>query len=236
MLRKLFIALMALSLLVSAGLAEVPSAFNEAVKQFIEKKGADWADGEIQVKLKSGDSFFSKFADDKEVKYRISEGYALSKLTPNLVLPVEAYKGEETLDKAYVSVKIEVLKQVLVAKNKIQKKKTIALEDITIETKDVALYPNKYFEDETELIGKMSNALIPKGSVILEWMVKEKPAVNKGDKIRLLAREGGVEVWASGVALEDGQIGEEINVRRSGSREKLDGKILSSEIIEVRVP
>jgi len=221
---------------ISLSSAQVPGKFLDGVKDYAVKHNPDWAAAEIIVTVKGGQSFFNKYADDPKVKFKIAENFTLTKITPNLVLPVVALKGDEELGRGYVSLKIEVQEDVVVAKEKILKGQTISDEQLKLENKEVALYPNKYFLKTDKVKDKAAAALIPAGTIILEWMVKEKPDVARGQTVRILARAEGVEVWSSGVALAEGRVGDSIKVKRSDSRNKIEGKILSNEIVEVQLP
>lgn len=223
-------------LLVSLAQAEVPAQFLDSIKDQVIKQNPDWAEGEVAVKVKSGQGLFEKYAGDPKVKFQIAENYHLTKITPNLILPVVALTEHKELERAYVNFQIEVLQNVVVAKEKIGKGQLISEDKLVLEKKEVGLYPHKYFLKTEKVKDKAAAALIPAGTVILEWMVKDKPDVSRGQTVRILARSQGVEVWSLGVALGEGRIGENIKVKREGTKQKLEGKILSNEIVEVILP
>jgi len=216
--------------------AEVPEKFLVTVKDYAVKYNPDWSAAELTVTVKSGQAIFDKYTGDPKVKFKIAENFNLSKVTSNLILPVVAFKGDEELERSYVSLRIEVRQIVVVAKEKILKGQAISEDQLRLEKKDVGLYPLKYYVGLDKVKDKAAAALIPAGTIILEWMVKEKPDIAKGQTVRLLARAEGVEVWSSGVAVTEGRVGESIKVKRPDSKNKIEGKILSNEIVEVQLP
>lgn len=222
--------------LVSLSLAQAPSKFLEDVKTYAVKHNPDWLAAELTVKVKGGQAFFEKYAGVPKVKFKIAENFNLTKVTSNLILPVVAEAGDEELGRSYVSFKIEVQQDVVVAKEKILKGQTIGEEKVRLEKKDVGLYPLKYYVNLDKVKDKAAAALIPAGTIILEWMIKERPDIIKGQTVRLLARAEGIEVWSSGVAVTEGRVGESIKVKRPDSKNKIEGKIISNEIVEVQLP
>jgi flagella basal body P-ring formation protein FlgA len=233
--RKILAAAL-LCFLISLSSAQAPSKFLDGVKDYAVKHNPDWAESEVLITVKSGQSFFDKYAGDPKVKFKIAENFTLTKVTSNLILPVVAFEGDEELARSYVGFRIEVLQNVVVAREKILKGQIISEEQLAMGKKEVALYPNKYFLKTDKVKDKAAAALIPAGTILLEWMVKDKPDISRGQTVRILARAEGVEVWSSGVAVTEGRVGESIKVKRPDSKNKIEGKILSNEIVEVQLP
>lgn len=222
-------------LLVFPACGEVPDQVKGLIKEYLVKQNPEWEAAEMEVVVQGGDEFFGNYAPRKNVKFYVPEGYNLTKVTPRLILPVAAYAGSEELGRAYLTVRVEVYKNVLVAKNKIIKKQAIKESDLDLMLREVSLYPHKYFSDREMIVGKVAGVNIPKGAVLLEWMVKENPVVARGSQVKILARTGDITVWSEGMALEDGQVGETIAVRRIDNKSKFEAVVLSPEIVEVKL-
>lgn len=84
-----------------------------------------------------------------------------------------------------------------------------------------------YFVQPSEIIGWTSKRSIAAGSIITAPMLKPPLAVSKGNALIIEARRNGVTIRASGTALENGIIGQQIKVRNDRS-----GNIIKATVIE----
>ena len=206
----------------------------EAVKDFIAKNNPEWSDGEIVVTLKGAEGFIKKYSG-RGVEFEIPKDYRLTRITPRIILPLRAKKDGVEVKRTTIYALVEVYKDVVVAKQKIKKGAVFTQKDLMIKEADVSLYPNKYFADLNGLEGKISKSLIPQGSVIFSWMVKTKPLVKKGNRVRILVLTPEVQLEAQGFALEDGQLDEVIKIKRENSKRVLNAVVISSSEVEVRI-
>ena len=215
--------------------AEVPSLVNGLITKFVTEKNPDWKNSKIQISINGGEEFFSKTEGIPKIKYVIPAMYNLSKVTPNMILPIEAVEGHKTIGKTMLTVKIEVIKDVVLAKNLIRKGALITDADLQKENRDISLYPGKFYTDNGKVAGKITTTMIPQGSIILEWMVQEKPSVYEGGLIKIVAQSDGIIVSSSGTALSNGKIGDIINIKRNGSNDKIKARIISEDTVEVEM-
>lgn len=215
--------------------AEPIDSAKAAVKDYVLSHNAQWDGGNIVVTIKGGDKFFEKFANDDKVKFVVPEEYELTKITPNLILPIAAVSNGHEIDRITAMVRIEVYKDVLVSSSKIDKKDIIGEDDVELKTKDVSFYPPNYFTSKDQAVGKMANTLIQKGIVLVNWMVKDEPVVTKGSQVRIIVRSDNILIESQGTAMSDGQLDDVIAVRRLDSREQIQAKVLSPDTVEVQL-
>ena len=62
----------------------------------------------------------------------------------------------------------------------------------------------------------------------LEWVI------NKGDKIDIIKSAGGIDISASGVALESGQKGEKIKVMNLSSEKNLVAWVINEKKVSIK--
>jgi len=215
--------------------ADVLDKAKEAVREYVIKHNADWEDGNIVVTIKGGDKFFEKYALDKKVKLEVPSRFEMTKITPSMILPMTAVAGGRELGRTMIIVRIEVFKDVAVANRKIGRKEKISEEDIDLRTKDVALYPARYFTSKDEIIGKIAGSMIQKGMVVLDWMVADEPVVSRGSQIKIIAKGENIVIETQGTALKDGRLNDLIPVRRENSREEFKAKVVSPDMVEVKI-
>jgi flagella basal body P-ring formation protein FlgA len=219
------------------GLAEasVSDKITEAVRQYALRHNQDWKGGEINVVVSGAEKLDEKYGSQDKVRFEVPKQYEISKVTSSMIMPVAAYSGEKELGRATVIVRFEVIKEVVVAAGKIGKRAEIGAGDIELKKVNIATYPNKYFTSKPEVLGKLANGIIPQGTVLLNWMVKDTPLVLKGSKVKVTVKADNLLIESSGVALADGLLNEIIAVRRSDSKEVFQAQVVSPENVEVKI-
>lgn len=206
-----------------------------AIEEYILTERPDWQGEDIRISFKGGEKVLRAYGKKQEVEFKVPSVYKLTKITPQMVLPMAVMVNGAPKEKFNVRVKVELYKDVVVALKKINKSAVVTAKDIGVAKREVALLPAKYFEDTQELVGKMAKASIYEGSVVFDWMIKLQPSVVKGQKVKIIAESPGLLVEAAGIALEDGQIGDTIKVKRVDSKEKIEAEITDSNEVEVKL-
>lgn len=112
-----------------------------------------------------------------------------------------------------LDVEIEVLKAV----SNLQKDKIIDLREVTVERIKLKNLYAKPLKKES-LKNLAAKRLIRAGSVITAQDVGEASAIKKGSSVNVVVIADFLEVETAGVALEDGEIGEHINVKTKNGK------------------
>ena len=123
----------------------------------------------------------------------------------------------------------------MIARRRIKRGEAISPEDLALEERDIAVIPQKYFEDINKVANTESKTTIPKNSTIFEWMIKEIPLVHRGEEVAILVTAPNLMVKTVGIALEDGYLGKGIKVKRQETNKTLEGLLVSSDEVEVRL-
>ena len=93
-------------------------------------------------------------------------------------------------------------------------------------------FTNFYDKPIVDLQGLESKVFIPQGKILIQRLVRKIPLVHRGDLLSAVARDGRVEVFFNVKALDDGQKGEVIKVRRE--YKILKAKVLSRSEVEIQ--
>lgn len=124
-----------------------------------------------------------------------------------------------------VAVEVRVEEPVLVAARALERGRAIEPADARIEVRDVTWEARRALRDPAEAAGKRLRRPVAEGSVIGLDDLEEIPAVRAGERVRIVARLGGVEIAAAGEARASGAIGATIPVRNESSRRIVQARV-----------
>lgn len=87
----------------------------------------------------------------------------------------------------------------------------------------------------TSLLGLRTKRMLNERSALRRSAVEPAPAVRRDQLVSMLVRSGTVTIGASGVAKDDGAVGEIIPVQRLGSKEMVQARVVGQQIVEIEV-
>ncbi len=221
----------------ASALDDPEQALSEVIEYYVMDKYPDWIGYDIKITFKYADKIFGSLRElEGEVDFSVIEVYRDFKGVGNVIFPI-LVSGADGSRKIFVRARVEVFKNIVIARRRIKRGEEIAVEDLALESRDIAVLPQKYFEDIVYVANTETKTSIPKNSTIFEWMIKEIPLVHRGDEVALLITAPNLMVKAKGMALEDGYLGKKIKVkvRRKDSKNILEGRLISSSEVEVRL-
>ncbi len=85
------------------------------------------------------------------------------------------------------------------------------------------------------LAGLRTKRMVKENSVLQRSFIEEIPAVKRDQAVSLLVKANNLTIGSSGIAKEDGLIGEEILVQRVGTRETVRAKVVGQSIVEIEI-
>ncbi len=133
-----------------------------------------------------------------------------------------------------VQARVEEYKEIPIAARGILRGHVVEPGDVVMARLNVAALPRDISDDSSRIIGLQTNADIPPGEVFRAKSLEVPMVVTSGQRITLMVRSGGLEVTASGEALESGAMGQAIKVRNVDSKRTVVGTIIDSGLVEVR--
>ncbi|MBB1386408.1 flagellar basal body P-ring formation protein FlgA [Pseudoalteromonas sp. SG45-5] len=132
----------------------------------------------------------------------------------------------------YVHVRIVEMAPVVVTSTNLARGEIITSSHLTIEMKRTHFIRAQYLDDLKVLIGSRSKRNIRSGTPVL---LNQICMVCKGDPVTIYANIKGLRVKTSGIALEDGILGEQINVKNKKTGKVLNARVDGVESVQVNI-
>ncbi|MBU0502109.1 MAG: flagellar basal body P-ring formation chaperone FlgA [bacterium] len=236
--KKLFVltfCLICFSTTAARAMATAEAAIIEEIKKYVLTTYPDWLGLEIKVGLKNSDRIklgLEEFEDQANIE--ILETYKTFRPIGNVIFPIKVVDSKQE-KKIFVRAEVEVFGDLVVAAASISRRQIIVPDLVKIDKRDIALLPQKYFTNLDQVIGKEAKTVIPKGSTIYEWMIKDIPLVHNGEKLMILVKGPNLWVKTRGVSLMDGYLGKMIKVKAENSQETLEGVLVAPDKVEVEL-
>lgn len=193
---------------------------NNSLENYLSQKLDQYSRFEFSItSLPKG---LSKFDDTKleiinDGNFRLSGSYAF--------VPVKL-KYDKNASASFVTVKLELYDNVLVANREIAKGEMLSNSDFVIEEKCVTGLRTNVFTD-VELLGEYrSRTKISSGLILEDYMLEKAPLINTGDFINALFINGSVTISFGVTARTQGGKGEIIRVSDDSKR------IFKAEVID----
>jgi flagella basal body P-ring formation protein FlgA len=118
----------------------------------------------------------------------------------------------------YVPVTVKIQAPVVVAARPLANGKTLAAEDLNLQTQDLTQLPAGVLTDPALAIGQTLNVGLLPGYPIRQDMLRAPIVIRQGQSVRLVAQGGGFNVSAEGKALGNAAAGQTVQVRTSAGQ------------------
>lgn len=135
----------------------------------------------------------------------------------------------------HVPVTISVFKNVLVAARTLQKAAILTEADIKLVRHDLSSLAYGYYEDKKSGSGMKLKRRVVAGAVLTPAMLKKPRIITRGQKVAIMAQSGRMQIRMMGKALDSGALGDRIKVLNVKSKQKLEGTVTSSSVVEVDI-
>ena len=129
-------------------------------------------------------------------------------------------------------VSIKVFDLVLIANHDLRIETPVVESDFRVE--EIAIDGRtEYLKDSKEIKGLVPHRFIRAGSPITIDYFQQPVAVESGHVVKILFKQGGLQVVAKGIAMTRGRIGQVIKVKNEASQKILSAKVIDSQTVEV---
>ncbi|MBM7622909.1 flagellar basal body P-ring formation chaperone FlgA [Sporohalobacter salinus] len=176
---------------------------------------------------------------DKEVRLPVGKvklqigNVNTKKLLGRIAIPVNIYVDGKLAKKKYVQAQITAYQKVLVAKESIERRQSLAKDLFKWEKRELAkLYGNQPFTNLDSLSNYRLERRINSGQILTKNLIEIPPLVKRRDKIKIVAEVGQVRVSTVGVALESGAEGDIIKVRNIKSDQEIMAKVIEKKVVK----
>lgn len=150
-----------------------------------------------------------------------------------VVAKLSYFSDGKPVSKASVSVRIGILKPVLVTTSIIKSNELISPDKVTFETRDIAAAGELPLSELTQLNNMVAAHYIPAGRALTNSMLMIPPTMRVGDKVTIKYTRGPLLLTADGVARENGAIGNRIKVTNSLSRKIITAVVVNATTVAI---
>jgi flagella basal body P-ring formation protein FlgA len=149
--------------------------------------------------------------------------------TPRVLVQVECPQPDGWSTR--VTVKLQLWRHVLVAARPLQRGDGVGTDDVRSEERDITTLGYGYLENLEQTQGRSLARALAAGSVLTPAALGGRRMVRAGDHVQMIARVGGTEVRAEGVALGSGDNGARLRVRNGSSGRVIDAIVSAPGVV-----
>jgi flagella basal body P-ring formation protein FlgA len=132
-----------------------------------------------------------------------------------------------------VTVDIEVLTEVIVAKRPIGRYKMITKDDICLQKKDISNLSSNIITNSEDVMGKRAKRVINAKTVLRADLIEFPSLVRRGDIVSIIAESEGLRITALGEVKEKGSKGQRVRVVNLDSKKGIYARVLDSNTVVV---
>ena len=163
---------------------------------------------------------------------KVNPEYSPIKNGSNL-LNVTVYSLDGVYKEFSTVVRVRPFDDVIIARRMLDRHQKITEDDIGSQRVETTKFNRHFFRRDDAIIGYRTKQIIQKGKVIFASMVELPPVIKRGDVVKIEIILKNVEVTALGQALEDGRLGDTINVKNISSGKRLQARVVDEKTVKV---
>lgn len=133
----------------------------------------------------------------------------------------------------YVPVRINIFKTVLVAKRALVKGSRIKNDDIYAMEMDAQKLKQGYFTESNELVGLVCKHDIQPDNPLNPHNIELDKMVHRGEQVSIVATDNNLTVSMDGIAMNDGILGDTVNVKNLSSKRVLEAQVAGKKRVKV---
>ncbi len=135
----------------------------------------------------------------------------------------------------YVPAKVQVFDRVVVSARPLSRGNVLAAGDVELTEMEVTSLAGGYLSAPEQAFGKALRRNVQIGAVLGPGLLELPKLIQRGERVQIIARTGGMEVRMEGEALEDGAKGEVIRVRNRSSKRGVEARVAGPGTVEIRL-
>jgi flagella basal body P-ring formation protein FlgA len=133
----------------------------------------------------------------------------------------------------YVPVTVSVMMPVVVTATELHRGALIRKEDLQLENRDISLLHRGYLESMDQAVGKSVKQSVRRNQVLTPSKIVSPRAIKRNSRVTILASSDAIQVRMTGIALENGSVGERIRIRNQSSSREIDAKVIAPGVVQV---
>lgn len=216
----------------AAGGTKVPAIeLEQAVREFLDVQ-RDGRSGQTEISFRSVPENIEIAARE----YRLHVvGDTRTEWKGAVAVRVEIEAEGKIVHRCLVSVLIRTYAEVLIAERVIQRHAEPGPDDVRTLRMETTLFQRRVFVALSSLEGVRSRQIIPRGSILYEDLFERIPMVQRGERVNVHVRSGGVMLSTEGIVQDDGDRGDFVTVELASRRDRIRGRIDGDNLVTVQV-
>ena len=135
----------------------------------------------------------------------------------------------------HLPINVNVFDDVLVAQRPLSRSQKIGSDMLKFEKRNIALLNQGYFTQSNDLKKMEPRRNLKRGSILTPNNTRPSEIVKLGQNVTLVLNYNGINIRASGKALQSAQMGQIIKVRNSQSQKIVEGIVSGEGLVEVNL-
>jgi flagella basal body P-ring formation protein FlgA len=210
-------------LLISFSAGDVQREIVKYLEQYYPLQGGQYICDAAAVNIAPNSAYDSVAVDG--FGKDIPQGLVVAKLS--------FYSDGILIDRENVSVKIGIIKPVLVTSRIIRANEPITADNVTFQSRDVASVSEPPICDIAQTSGMVATHYLPVGRSLTNSMIMTPPTMKVGDNVTIKYSHGPLSLTADGVARENGSVGDRIKVSNTLSRKIITAVIVDNTTVAI---
>jgi len=133
----------------------------------------------------------------------------------------------------FVTARVQQFVLLVTASRPISRHSRIDSSALTLREQDIQRLRGDYFTRLQDVAGQTARVPIRNGEVISPRHLEASLAVRRGDAVTLQVRKGGLLIRTRGIALEDGRLNQQIDVKNARSGRELRGIVTAPGVVTI---
>jgi flagellar basal body P-ring formation protein FlgA len=217
----------AISLAGDTGLCQIQAA----VRDYIEAN-MPWPQGTVRIDFLSGEP--ETIPQGRNLTLRI-EPAGNAEFIGDAAFLVRVLSGGKLLRTETVRIRIEVLRDIVVAARAIRSGIILTEQDVRLVKKWVRRIPPDSLSSLDETLGKRITTQARPGMEISVNMLREVPLVQKGKIVKVVFENGVMRITTVGMSEEDGTAGSIVRVRNVTSNKIIYARVLGDSLVGIEL-
>lgn len=142
--------------------------------------------------------------------------------------------NDQVVENQSIPVEISARAEVLVATADLRRGDRLDESTLMLQSRDISRLDEPFFRF-TSIEGKFLKQSVRNGQPLLRRQVDFPPLVKRGDRVTIQLKKGEMQLTAHGEARENGELGETIRVRNTGSLREIRGQVAAAGLIKVEL-
>lgn len=135
--------------------------------------------------------------------------------------------------KIYTTASIRTFQKVAIAIRPLARGAVVSREDFRFERKDISKLRQGFLTSDEQILNKQTKRALSRGAVFSAANLRSQQLIKRGQRVTIRAQSPTFDIRMSGLALMDGEAGQQIRVRNDKSKRIVEGKVIAPGIVQV---